>query len=430
MSTLDAILNAENNSETETMNNETSVPKFERGSTYAIPLQFIVTEKNPSRYEAHSDAELKDLAASMKTYGQLSSCVGDVIEDGPDKGRVLLLAGNGRYKAAQLGGIPTLTVWIRSNRRMSHARVNLEENNARRSADTSMDRLKQIIELEAEGLKGDTISKALRLTPTAISQYRRLARLIPDLKTLLEDSERNRGYDVTDDDGEKKPRFRFSHALAMLSAVEKATKDEDERAELQERYLEAFRKLKNAKLALEAIGSPEDNEEPQAGTANPTTKEQVKPEVANQSETPVQASGTDQPGQSPAPAPSAASSGVSAEKKPTPEKPKDRPRVTPLNVGSAIKAASGRVAQRFKGNPVCAFADGIAMVLQGMSDGTSPTLWLPDEDVLTSEKNIEELLVHYAEKASTEAQEVEAQVLADKLAPPPPVNGSGKAARR
>lgn len=420
MSTLDAILNeAENTSATETTNNnETSVPKFERGNTYAIPLQFIVTEKNPSRYEAHSDAELKDLAASMKTYGQLSSCVGDVIEDGPDKGRVLLLAGNGRYKAAQLGGIPTLTVWIRSNRRMSHARVNLEENNARRSADTSMDRLKQIVELETEGLKGDTIAKALRLTPAAISQYRKLARLLPDLKTLLEDSERNRGFDVTDDDGEKKPRFRFSHALAMLSAVEKATKDEDERAELQERYLEAFRKLKNAKLALEAIGSPEDNEEPQAVTAN-------------QSETPVQASGADQTGQSPTAAPSAASSGVSAEKKPiTTEKPKDRPRVTPLNVGSAIKAASGRVAQRFKGNPVCAFADGIAMVLQGMSDGTSPTLWLPDEDVLTSEKNIEELLVHYAEKASTEAQEVEAQVLADKLAPPPVVNGSGKAARR
>lgn len=82
-------------------------------SLYEIPVDAITPNPQQPRASVEDDPRLLDLAASVQQYGLLQPLLVALIDDNPDAPRYQLIAGERRWRAAQIAGVETVPVVIR-----------------------------------------------------------------------------------------------------------------------------------------------------------------------------------------------------------------------------------------------------------------------------------------------------------------------------
>ena len=82
-------------------------------SLYEIPVDAITPNPQQPRASVEDDPRLLDLAASVQQYGLLQPLLVALIDDNPDAPRYQLIAGERRWRAAQMAGVETVPVVIR-----------------------------------------------------------------------------------------------------------------------------------------------------------------------------------------------------------------------------------------------------------------------------------------------------------------------------
>ena len=82
-------------------------------SLYEIPVDSITPNPQQPRASVEDDPRLLDLAASVQQYGLLQPLLVTLIDDNPDAPSYQLIAGERRWRAAQMAGVDMVPVVIR-----------------------------------------------------------------------------------------------------------------------------------------------------------------------------------------------------------------------------------------------------------------------------------------------------------------------------
>ncbi|HEY7974818.1 MAG TPA: ParB/RepB/Spo0J family partition protein [Ktedonobacterales bacterium] len=80
---------------------------------FEIPVDAILPNPQQPRATVEDDPRLLDLAASIQQYGLLQPLLVTLIDDNPDDPRYQLIAGERRWRAAQMAGVDHVPVVIR-----------------------------------------------------------------------------------------------------------------------------------------------------------------------------------------------------------------------------------------------------------------------------------------------------------------------------
>ncbi|HEX9036439.1 MAG TPA: ParB/RepB/Spo0J family partition protein [Ktedonobacterales bacterium] len=82
-------------------------------SLFEVPVDAILPNPQQPRAAVEDDGKLLELAASIQTYGLLQPLIVAELESGASEPRYQLIAGERRWRAAQIAGIETVPVVIR-----------------------------------------------------------------------------------------------------------------------------------------------------------------------------------------------------------------------------------------------------------------------------------------------------------------------------
>jgi len=80
---------------------------------FEIPVQAITPNPQQPRATVEDDPRLLDLAASIQQYGLLQPLLVTLVDDNPEDPRYQLIAGERRWRAAQMAGVDAVPVVIR-----------------------------------------------------------------------------------------------------------------------------------------------------------------------------------------------------------------------------------------------------------------------------------------------------------------------------
>jgi len=154
-------------------------------------LELAVDELQPGRYQPRNhvrEESLAELAESMREQGVLQPLIVRVIaapRDGSGAPIYEIVAGERRWRAARLAGLPTVPVIVRELTDQSALAVALIENLQREDLNpidqaTSMRRL-----AEEFDLTHDEIAKALGRSRASVTNFLRLLDLADDVKDAM-----------------------------------------------------------------------------------------------------------------------------------------------------------------------------------------------------------------------------------------------------
>lgn len=152
-----------------------------------------VGDLQPSPYQprAHFDeAMLAELAASIKRHGVVQPLVVTPVKDG----KYTLIAGERRWRAAQIAGLKTVPAIIRSSKELEQLEVALIENVQR----VDLSPLEQAVSIERLheqfNLSYDEIAKRLGKANSTVNNIVRLLRLPADARDALVAGEISEGH--------------------------------------------------------------------------------------------------------------------------------------------------------------------------------------------------------------------------------------------
>lgn len=184
---------AQSNSKQDTVQEEPS--QQPAASPTELPVEKITANTFQPRSNV-ADADLEELAGSIKAHGVMQPVVvrpaaGDQYE---------LIAGERRWRAAQLAGLSTIPVVVRSISDQTSAEWALIENMQRRDLN-SIDRAKGLTRLRDEfAMTQSQIAASVGLDRSTVSNLIRLLELEPELIELV-----------------RSDRLSMGHARALLS---------------------------------------------------------------------------------------------------------------------------------------------------------------------------------------------------------------------
>ncbi len=87
--------------------------RLSASALFEIPVDAITPNPQQPRAAVDNDPGLLDLAASIQEYGLLQPLLVTLIDDNPDDPRYQLIAGERRWRAAQMAGVDAVPVVIR-----------------------------------------------------------------------------------------------------------------------------------------------------------------------------------------------------------------------------------------------------------------------------------------------------------------------------
>lgn len=145
---------------------------------------------NPDQPRKHFDNEiLKELAGSIKQYGIVQPLV--VTQQGKD---YIIVAGERRWRAAELAGLDTVPVIVRSHKELEQLEIALIEN-VQRVDLSPLEQAASIQKLHQQFSLGfDVIAKRLGKAPTTVNNIVRLLQLPDNVKQALVENKISEGH--------------------------------------------------------------------------------------------------------------------------------------------------------------------------------------------------------------------------------------------
>ncbi len=183
---LDALLSGGKSSEaTQIIAAATSPDPGEDGKLAGIPLEFIQRGKYQPRHDMHSEA-LEELAESIKAQGVMQPIVVRPIASAPAGVKYEIIAGERRWRAAQIAGLDKIPAVIREVTDEAAIAMALIENIQREDLNpieeaVALKRLQDEFELTHQ-----EVAKAVGKSRTTVTNLLRLLELNEEVKQLVE----------------------------------------------------------------------------------------------------------------------------------------------------------------------------------------------------------------------------------------------------
>lgn len=163
---------------------------FEEGER----VQKIAVEElqpNPGQPRQYFEKQaLEQLADSLKQYGVLQPLVATPVKDG----KYTLIAGERRWRAAQIAGLKKVPVIVRSAKDLERIEIAIVENVQR----VDLSPLEQAVSIERLhqqfSMKYEAIAKRLGKAPSTVNNIVRLLQLPDDARTALHEQKISEGH--------------------------------------------------------------------------------------------------------------------------------------------------------------------------------------------------------------------------------------------
>ena len=174
---------------------ENSPPNAEQGKSGKSPGEiFISPEKlrtNPGQPRKRFDqAELEELAASIKQHGIIQP----IIADRDESGNFVIIAGERRNRAAAMAGLSEVPVLVRSYSDQKRLEVALIENIHRADLNPIEEAAAYKQLMESAGLSQDEAAERVGKNRSTVANALRLLKLPSRIKEALEDGNLSAGH--------------------------------------------------------------------------------------------------------------------------------------------------------------------------------------------------------------------------------------------
>lgn len=154
-------------------------------SLFEIPVDVITPNPQQPRAALDADPGLLDLAASIQEYGLLQPLLVTLIDDNPDNPRYQLIAGERRWRAAQMAGVDLVPVVIRQATPEMALEMALVENLQRRDLNALEEANAYVTLAEEYGLTHQQIGERIGRKRETISNKIRLLQLPREAQDAL-----------------------------------------------------------------------------------------------------------------------------------------------------------------------------------------------------------------------------------------------------
>ena len=213
-------------SEPSLLNNEQAAPeglKFKKESIFNVETERIRPNPNQPRQKFFPDS-LKELADSIKEHGIIQPLLVDKIEKETPTGRQVeyqLIAGERRWRAAQIAGLPHVPVVIRDSSEKEKLEISLIENIQRENLNP-IETAKAYRQLNEDfGMKHADIGKRVGKNRPTVSNTMRLLELPDKIQKAIESGDIYEGHAralISVKDPEQKMQF-FEKCIAEKWSV-------------------------------------------------------------------------------------------------------------------------------------------------------------------------------------------------------------------
>ena len=167
------------------------------GSSSINEIELSRIEPNPGQPRCIFEEEaLQELARSIRTYGVIQPII--LKEEGD--GRYLIIAGERRYRAAEMAGLDKIPAYIKTTQDENIAELALIENIQREDLNAIETALAYQRLIDANGFTQEQLSERVGKKRTTVTNYLRLLKLPAEIQVGLKDR-----------------RIDMGHARALLS---------------------------------------------------------------------------------------------------------------------------------------------------------------------------------------------------------------------
>ena len=167
------------------------------GSSSINEIELSRIEPNPGQPRSIFEEEaLQELARSIRTYGVIQPII--LKEEGD--GRYLIIAGERRYRAAEMAGLDKIPAYIKTTQDENIAELALIENIQREDLNAIETALAYQRLIDANGFTQEQLSERVGKKRTTVTNYLRLLKLPAEIQVGLKDK-----------------RIDMGHARALLS---------------------------------------------------------------------------------------------------------------------------------------------------------------------------------------------------------------------
>ncbi len=167
------------------------------GSSSINEIELRRIEPNPDQPRSIFEEEaLQELAKSIRTYGVIQP----IILKEKDDGSYLIIAGERRYRAAEMAGLDKIPAYIKTTQDENIAELALIENIQREDLNAIETALAYQHLIDANGFTQEQLSERVGKKRTTVANYLRLLKLPAEIQVGLKDK-----------------RIDMGHARALLS---------------------------------------------------------------------------------------------------------------------------------------------------------------------------------------------------------------------
>ncbi|MDQ7029406.1 MAG: ParB/RepB/Spo0J family partition protein [Ardenticatenia bacterium] len=167
--------------------------RSEKGGIREVPIQHILPNPHQPRQRL-SEAELEELAASIRTHGLLQPLIVTRMEEGAVGERYQLIAGERRWRAAKRAGLATVPVVIREATEQQMLEWALIENVQRADLNPLEEAWAYRQLAEMFGMSHSQIAKRVGKSRVAVTNMLRLLKLPEAVQRLVLEGELTEGH--------------------------------------------------------------------------------------------------------------------------------------------------------------------------------------------------------------------------------------------
>lgn len=154
-------------------------------SLYEVPVSAIVPNPQQPRASVENDAKLLELAASIETHGLLQPLIVAPLSDDPDHQTYQLIAGERRWRAAQIAGVDSVPVVIRGATPQMMLEIALVENLQRTDLNPIEEASAYVSLVEDYHLTHEQIAERVGRDRVTVTNKLRLMQLPKDVRDAL-----------------------------------------------------------------------------------------------------------------------------------------------------------------------------------------------------------------------------------------------------
>jgi ParB family chromosome partitioning protein len=152
---------------------------------FEVAVDAVVPNPHQPRASVEDDPKLLELAASIQQYGLLQPLIVSVLDDDPDDPRYQLIAGERRWRAAQIAGVDHVPVVIREATPQLMLEIALVENLQRSDLNAIEEASAYVSLVEDYQLTQEQIAERVGRDRATIANKMRLLQLPKDVQDAL-----------------------------------------------------------------------------------------------------------------------------------------------------------------------------------------------------------------------------------------------------